>query len=148
MMPMLGCSCSTQRQSHDPIGYTAGNPNLYRYAESNSANLVDPSGEIIPIVVGVAACIYFFWPDTANAPAPGEPCRPSDPHGGLPWAVAGGVATGLGCGFGRRHGGQPKRLKQPAFLPMVIDDKPGRDSSIWLELAGCYGCRSATACSR
>jgi hypothetical protein len=31
---------------------------------------------------------------------------------------------------------RPKRLKQPAFLPVVIDEEPGRDGAIMIELAG------------
>jgi RHS repeat-associated protein len=30
--------------SRDPIDYTAGDPNLYRYVQSNPASLLDPSG--------------------------------------------------------------------------------------------------------
>lgn len=31
---------------------------------------------------------------------------------------------------------RPKRLKQPAFLPVVIDEEQGPDGSIMIELAG------------
>ncbi len=34
------------------------------------------------------------------------------------------------------RGGPPKRLKQPAFLPVVIDGEQGSDGSITIELAG------------
>jgi transposase len=34
------------------------------------------------------------------------------------------------------RGGRPKRLKQPAFLPVVIDEEQGRNGSIMIELAG------------
>jgi RHS repeat-associated protein len=30
--------------SEDPIGFAAGDPNLYRYVANSTANLVDPNG--------------------------------------------------------------------------------------------------------
>ncbi len=60
------------------------------------AILVDPSGEIVPILAGaIAFGVYMFWPDNANAPAPGDPIYPSDPHGGLIPAVTGAAAPEL-----------------------------------------------------
>jgi RHS repeat-associated protein len=46
--------------SEDPIGFAAGDTNLYRYVGNNSTNYTDPSGEIAPLLaaawgVGVAA---------------------------------------------------------------------------------------------
>jgi RHS repeat-associated protein len=52
----------------DPIGFAAGDSNLYRYAFNNSVNLYDPEGEIIPLVflgawavVEVALSIYDIY---------------------------------------------------------------------------------------
>ncbi|RLC69600.1 MAG: hypothetical protein DRI81_20260, partial [Chloroflexi bacterium] len=36
--------------SHDPLGFDAGDYNLYRYAFDNPANLTDPSGQIVPLI--------------------------------------------------------------------------------------------------
>jgi RHS repeat-associated protein len=40
--------------SMDPLGYEAGDANLYRYVFNNPANLTDPTGEIVPILIAVA----------------------------------------------------------------------------------------------
>ena len=37
--------------SMDPLGFEAGDANLYRYAFNNPANLTDPTGEIVPFIV-------------------------------------------------------------------------------------------------
>jgi hypothetical protein len=40
--------------STDQIGFEAGDPNLYRYVFNNSTTYTDPSGEIIPLLLGAA----------------------------------------------------------------------------------------------
>jgi hypothetical protein len=41
--------------SEDPIGFQAADPNLYRYAGNKPTDNTDPSGEIIPAIIGGAA---------------------------------------------------------------------------------------------
>ncbi|RLC79879.1 MAG: hypothetical protein DRJ03_22670 [Chloroflexi bacterium] len=36
--------------SQDPLGFDAGDYNLYRYAFNNPTNLTDPSGQIVPLI--------------------------------------------------------------------------------------------------
>ncbi|EDX85032.1 RHS Repeat family [Synechococcus sp. PCC 7335] len=40
--------------STDPLGFASGDPNLYRYAFNIPNTLIDPSGEIIPLIIGGA----------------------------------------------------------------------------------------------
>jgi RHS repeat-associated protein len=40
--------------STDPIGFEAGDSNLYRYVFNNSTTYTDPSGKIIPLLLGAA----------------------------------------------------------------------------------------------
>jgi RHS repeat-associated protein len=49
--------------SEDPIGFAAGDTNLYRYVNNSPTNYTDPSGQIIPfILAGLAA-----WSEVALA---------------------------------------------------------------------------------
>jgi RHS repeat-associated protein len=80
----------------DPIFPFSG-PNPYEYCGNNPTSFVDPSGHIIPLIAaGVVAAVYFFTPNTANAPGPGDATISGDPNAGLlPAALAGaGVASG------------------------------------------------------
>jgi RHS repeat-associated protein len=36
--------------SEDPIGFSAGDTNLYRYVGNNATNYTDPSGQIVPLI--------------------------------------------------------------------------------------------------
>jgi len=40
--------------------------------------------------------VYYFWPTTTNAPAPGDKNFPANPHGGIPWAVLAASTAGGG----------------------------------------------------
>ena len=82
--------------SEDPMGFAAGDANLNRYVANESVVLNDPSGEIAPVVVGVVIVVYWFWPDTANAPGPDDGLVPSDPYEGMPYAAAAGLTVGGG----------------------------------------------------
>ena len=50
--------------SEDPIGFAGGDVNLYRYAGNSPTNATDPSGHIVPLVVGLygaaTAIIGYF----------------------------------------------------------------------------------------
>ncbi|MCP4361914.1 MAG: hypothetical protein GY796_28210, partial [Chloroflexi bacterium] len=50
--PALGRFLST-----DPMGYAAGDANLYRYTFNNPTNLTDPTGEIVFVPIVVAALL-------------------------------------------------------------------------------------------
>jgi RHS repeat-associated protein len=43
--------------TQDPLGFAAGDTNLYRYVANSPTNFTDPSGEIIPLVVVGAALV-------------------------------------------------------------------------------------------
>jgi RHS repeat-associated protein len=55
--------------SEDPIGFAAGDTNLYRYVGGNPVNFVDPSGNIAPLLIWagieIALAIYDAY-DTAS----------------------------------------------------------------------------------
>src|SRR5262249_26864015 len=38
--------------SQDPLGFKAGDRNLYRYVGNSPTNAMDPSGKIVPLIVG------------------------------------------------------------------------------------------------
>ena len=40
----------------DPLGFAGGDTNQYRYAFGDPVNFTDPSGEILPVLAGAAAC--------------------------------------------------------------------------------------------
>lgn len=82
----------------DPIGIRGG-PNTYAYVGNSPSNLVDPSGEIVPLLIGIGALLIVLDgnPQYANAPQPGGPTfsgggGPSGP------AVIGGGLVGIGVG--------------------------------------------------
>src|SRR5262249_53454228 len=73
----------------DPLRFSAGDSNLYRYTANNAVNCTDPTGEVvwfIPIITGAAGALggalVAYW------------------TGGRIWAgaIAGG-ATGVAMGF-------------------------------------------------
>src|SRR5262249_40560157 len=79
--------------SVDPLGFAAGDRNLYRYVGNSATNFTDPSGElwwfILPVVVGA---VWFGTPSAAQAPAPGDAMHPPpviDPPGLLVGAILG-----------------------------------------------------------
>ncbi len=43
--------------SEDPIGFSAGDTNLYRYVGNNATNYTDPSGEVVPLLAIGAALL-------------------------------------------------------------------------------------------
>ena len=42
----------------DPIGFSAGDENLYRYTFNNSLNSIDPDGQIVPLII---AGVVVVW---------------------------------------------------------------------------------------
>ena len=44
----------------DPLGFEAGDVDLYRYADNNVTTLTDPNGEIVPLLLFAAAMCRFL----------------------------------------------------------------------------------------
>ena len=86
--------------SMDPLGFEAGDPDLYRTEGNNPVGNLDPSGEIlflIPVLALVGGTAWFFGtPSIANAPAdthdpvrlPGFDYGPAIFYGSLVGALA------------------------------------------------------------
>src|SRR5205807_8066038 len=53
--------------SQDPLGFNAGDSNLYRYVKNSTPNHVDPSGLIVPILVKLSG---LFFRGGKPAPSP------------------------------------------------------------------------------
>ena len=104
--------------SQDPIGFAAGDANLYRYVGNSSPNHTDPSGEIVPLILigaGFGANIWI-WGNNAKAADDFSHNRPINVdntpyslkyHGGLVCSTAAGggmaaaspfIATALPAG--------------------------------------------------
>jgi hypothetical protein len=101
----------------EPLGFEAGDANLYRYVGNSPTNFVDPTGEVPPLII-IGIGIGAFWgacssPNIANAPAPGDPvypdpgpggCEPQNTLIGAAIGGAGGVAGRAACKLIRRNG--------------------------------------------
>jgi RHS repeat-associated protein len=87
----------------DPLSFTAGDRNLYRYVFNSPVNFRDPSGELPPIVIVVfigaaVGAAFFGTPNVANAPGPNDPVLAGpviDPEGAV-FGTFVGAAYGLG----------------------------------------------------
>lgn len=58
--------------SQDPLGFDAGDSNLYRYVKNATSSITDPSGKIPPLLLGAGALAAFFFSgcQKAQPPAP------------------------------------------------------------------------------
>ena len=85
--------------SEDPIRYAAGDSNLFRYCRNRPVDGMDPGGEFLQIAIGaaVAAAWWFFTPNPANAPAPGDHLYPADPFPNPVPALVAGTLAGTGA---------------------------------------------------
>ncbi|MEL6402578.1 MAG: RHS repeat-associated core domain-containing protein, partial [Cyanobacteria bacterium J06626_4] len=110
--------------SEDPIGFDAGDANLYRDVFNSPTNYTDPSGNaafpVIPIIV--AGIVTPFVADTLWSPVQTpETCNDINP--GLPWYLRIPAEAALGAGIGaapgiaRGVGGSIARQ-----LPSILDD--------------------------
>ncbi len=82
--PVLG-----QYLTEDPIGFTAGDENLYRYVQNNPVNLIDPTGKLTAVEVvitfgavvalGTSIGIINTINNPFNSPVESSPLPRSDP---------------------------------------------------------------------
>jgi RHS repeat-associated protein len=87
--------------STDPIGFAAGDANLYRYVFNSPTNFTDPSGEIawVPVIIlgGIIIPIVANMLVPPNAQAPTHKCDITPPR---PWWHEPLVEAGLSLGVG------------------------------------------------
>ncbi|NJM99656.1 MAG: RHS repeat-associated core domain-containing protein, partial [Phormidesmis sp. RL_2_1] len=53
--------------SEDPLGFGAGDVNMYRYVFNSPTNYTDPSGEIVPLVIAAGAALAPLVPIAVGA---------------------------------------------------------------------------------
>jgi RHS repeat-associated protein len=114
--------------TQDPLGFAAGDANLYRYVGNMATMATDPSGNIAFVLFVVAGAIAGWWllgpgAGTAHAPSPGQenirtPPRPlaEDVLAGISGAIAGGGAA-LAGEAAVVAGGQILRRLRPTAAP-------------------------------
>ena len=106
--------------SEDPLGFAAGDANLYRYVFNSPTNYTDPSGEIAfaPVVIGVivigAAVNLVVPPPPVQAPTDCDDFYDDEYFwqrlgAGLAVGAAPGIARGLGRSIAQQ-------------LPQLLDD--------------------------
>jgi RHS repeat-associated protein len=102
--------------TRDPIAYRGGDMDLYGYVENSPTMNVDPTGELIPVLIGIGVGIgIWLSPNPANAPGPGDLPKPgagligSEPEnaviGGAFGGLVGAGIVGAGKLVGRGAGG-------------------------------------------
>ena len=88
--------------SEDPIGFAGGDINLYGYVRNNPVSFRDPSGKIVPFIVGaiVVGGLILTSPSYANAPDIGDPIYDSrsDIVANAAMGAAGGYVLRIVCG--------------------------------------------------
>jgi RHS repeat-associated protein len=104
--------------SFDPSGFGGRDTNLTRVVGNNPANLVDPTGEN-PLIIGAVILVYFFWPDTANAPGPGDNTYPPPSNPPPPVAPAPSTPPPNTVVWPKTPSGQPA-----AGPPQVVPNPP------------------------
>jgi RHS repeat-associated protein len=86
--------------SEDPLGFGAQDTNLRRYVGNSPTNYTDPSGEIVPVIVGgilIYAAQQTFFPDNAQAPMSACDNHPTPPDQELKRELLGlGLQAGAG----------------------------------------------------
>jgi RHS repeat-associated protein len=82
--------------SGDPLGFGAGDANLYRFVGNAPFTYTDPSGQIWWVLI-VVAIVAFSTPGAAQAPGPNEGTHKPpvyDPPGAIPGVAVGAVGAG------------------------------------------------------
>jgi RHS repeat-associated protein len=123
--------------SQDPIGFAAGDANLYRYVGNGPNNATDPSGLIAPVIAygiyvgALAGANYFFWSKNAESVDDLINNRPiqhnNTPYSGQYW-VGAGKSTAGGAAAGGTLAAAPVLIPYAGTLgvaceaPQVIHD--------------------------
>jgi RHS repeat-associated protein len=121
--------------SEDPSGLGAG-PNPFKYCDNSPTNGADPSGQNpAAVIIIIVIAKYWFTPDTANAPGPGDQAHSSDKYSGVPGAIAAGVGAGAIYEFAK-GGSQPAATAGPVDVATVAPTPTVSTAGPTLELAG------------
>ncbi len=106
--------------SQDPIGFEGEDANLYRYVGNTPLRYTDPTGEIVPFIVGGVLLAYLLTPAPANAPGPGDSTYiPNDSE-----AISNGIDAGVTAATGGWRGMAERGLEELTGVPVTIPKKP------------------------
>jgi RHS repeat-associated protein len=89
----------------DPLGFAAGDSNLYRFVGNDPTNATDPSGDLVGLVIlgGAAVGFWLFGPGASPVQAPSRPNEHVVIPPGARWKddlMAGGAGALVGAGVG------------------------------------------------
>ncbi len=94
--------------ARDPIGFAGGDSNLYGYVFSDPVNYIDPTGEIVPAIIGAIHIARIAAPFVARMLASNAARQAS--IGVTMYNLASGEPGGGGCGAAKPGSYRPDRV--------------------------------------
>jgi RHS repeat-associated protein len=118
--------------SEDPLGYAAGDPNLYAYVGNDPINATDPGGTCGPACLLAAGCAIGAVMAAATYLGPGHEFlgQRKSTIGGLLGSAALGCGAGLGAAWVWASGGAAAVATATSTAPIIINAAKGRAGEI------------------